>query len=103
MTEENAGGGPYKRWSGIQYHPDDIKGKGEPSYTIEKALKEKDQNEKDGASGLGIELQSDTNRRRSNSGAYHRSSLSGDNDGLGRSNSLTHRLKKRVVSLTKKD
>lgn len=105
MTEENAPGGPYKRWSGIQYHPDDIKGKGEPSYTIEKALKEKGQNEKSGSDGLGIELQSDTNRRRSSSGVHqhHRSALSGDNDGLGRSNSLTNRLKKRVVSLTKKD
>lgn len=108
MTEENAPGGPYKRWSGIQYHPDDIKGKGEPSYTIERALKEKGGNEKD-ANGLGIELQSDANknRRRSGSGvglgSHHRSTLSQDNDGLTRSSSLTNRLKKRVVSLTKKD
>lgn len=33
-------GGDYKRWPGVQYHPDDLKGKGEPSFTIEKALKE---------------------------------------------------------------
>ncbi|KAF1992082.1 hypothetical protein K402DRAFT_443494 [Aulographum hederae CBS 113979] len=33
-------GGNYKRWPGVEYHPDDIKGKGEPSYSIEKALKE---------------------------------------------------------------
>lgn len=105
MTEENAPGGPYKRWPGVQYHPDDIKGKGEPSYTVEKALKEKDANEKAGKEGLGIELQTDTNRRRSSSGvhSHHRSALSQDNDGLGRSNSLTNRLKKRVISLAKKD
>ncbi|KAF2452691.1 hypothetical protein BDY21DRAFT_358441 [Lineolata rhizophorae] len=33
-------GGDYKRWPGIEYKPEDIKGKGEPSYTIEKALKD---------------------------------------------------------------
>ncbi|KAH3948157.1 hypothetical protein HBH98_206780 [Parastagonospora nodorum] len=33
-------GGDYRRWPGQEYHPDDLKGKGEPSYTIEKALKE---------------------------------------------------------------
>jgi len=32
-------GGDYKRWPGIKYLDEDIKGKGEPSYTIEKALK----------------------------------------------------------------
>lgn len=64
MREPDAGGGPYKRWPDIvssavldvmgtnrreltpcpslkRYHPDDLKGKGEPSYTIEKDLKEK--------------------------------------------------------------
>lgn len=47
------------------YHPDDIKGKGEPSYSIEKALKEhkihgdKEDNADRGASGeaTGIEMQ----------------------------------------------
>jgi len=33
-------GADYKRWPGIDYHPDDLKGKGEPSYSIEKALKD---------------------------------------------------------------
>ncbi|QDS67854.1 hypothetical protein FKW77_007601 [Venturia effusa] len=32
--------GNYKRWPGVEYHPDDLKGKGEPSYSIEKALKD---------------------------------------------------------------
>jgi hypothetical protein len=40
MRDEDAPGGPYKRWPGIKYHPDDFKGKGEPSFTIEKALKD---------------------------------------------------------------
>ncbi|KAI0397397.1 hypothetical protein F5Y17DRAFT_371594 [Xylariaceae sp. FL0594] len=39
MREETAPGGPYKRWEGLQYHPDDLKGKGEPSFTIERDLK----------------------------------------------------------------
>ncbi|KAL5121303.1 hypothetical protein ACEQ8H_000771 [Pleosporales sp. CAS-2024a] len=33
-------GGDYRRWPGQEYHPDDLKGKGEPSYTIERALKD---------------------------------------------------------------
>ncbi|KAF6844199.1 hypothetical protein CMUS01_01349 [Colletotrichum musicola] len=42
MREPDAKGGAYKRWEGIKpYHPDDLKGKGEPSYTYEKDLKEK--------------------------------------------------------------
>ncbi|KAH0562104.1 hypothetical protein GP486_003196 [Trichoglossum hirsutum] len=36
MIEE----GNYKRWSGVEYLPGDLKGKGEPSYTVEMSLKE---------------------------------------------------------------
>lgn len=98
MVEENAGGGPYKRWAGLQYHPDDIKGKGEPSYSIEKALKEHSLEEKNG----GVELQ-DTNRRRSGSSAYRSEAFANDNDdGLGRRTSLSNRIKRRVGSLRKK-
>ncbi|KAG8411584.1 hypothetical protein J3458_015645 [Metarhizium acridum] len=39
MREPDAEGGAYKRWDGIQYHPDDLKGKGEPSFTLERDLK----------------------------------------------------------------
>ncbi|OTB04449.1 hypothetical protein M426DRAFT_11596 [Hypoxylon sp. CI-4A] len=39
MREEDAPGGPYKRWDHVKYHPDDLKGKGEPSYTIEEDMK----------------------------------------------------------------
>ncbi|KAF4635441.1 hypothetical protein G7Y89_g2653 [Cudoniella acicularis] len=40
MRESDAPGGAYKRWEGVKYLPDDYKGKGEPSFSIEKALKE---------------------------------------------------------------
>jgi hypothetical protein len=40
MTADHPIGGAYKRWPGLDYHPDDVKGKGEPSYSIEKALKD---------------------------------------------------------------
>ncbi|KAK3177190.1 hypothetical protein OEA41_008519 [Lepraria neglecta] len=40
MIENNPEGGAYKRWPGVTYLPEDLKGKGEPSYSLEKALKE---------------------------------------------------------------
>ncbi|KAL9105721.1 MAG: hypothetical protein Q9227_009161 [Pyrenula ochraceoflavens] len=40
MIDINPEGGPYKRWPGVKYTPEDIKGKGEPSYSVEKALKD---------------------------------------------------------------
>ncbi|OAA55230.1 Pal1 cell morphology [Niveomyces insectorum RCEF 264] len=42
MRESDAPGGAYRRWDFIPYDPEDLKGKGEPSYTIEKAFKEKE-------------------------------------------------------------
>jgi len=33
-------GADYRRWPGVEYLPDDLKGKGEPSYSVEKALKD---------------------------------------------------------------
>ncbi|KAI0410170.1 hypothetical protein F4802DRAFT_593039 [Xylaria palmicola] len=39
MREADAPGGPYKRYDHVQYHPEDLKGKGEPSFTIERDLK----------------------------------------------------------------
>lgn len=98
MLDENAGGGPYKRWPGIQYHPDDIKGKGEPSYSIEKALKEHSLEEKNDGS---IEMSTSANRRRSSAAAYRQDAF-GEENSLGRSGSLSNKLKKRVGSLKKK-
>ncbi|KAG9232642.1 hypothetical protein BJ875DRAFT_466215 [Amylocarpus encephaloides] len=40
MREPDAAGGAYKRWDHVKYHPDDLKGKGEPSFSIERALKD---------------------------------------------------------------
>ena len=108
MTEENAGGGPYKRWAGLQYHPDDIKGKSEPSYSIEKALKEHNLNDREKEGPDGVEMTdrtrsrtgSATARSRNNSNAY-RSDAFGDENGqqIGRSGSLSNKLKKRIGSL----
>ncbi|KAI6250745.1 hypothetical protein HI914_00066 [Erysiphe necator] len=39
MREPDAPGGAYKRWPDMKYLPDDLKGKGEPSFSIEKAIK----------------------------------------------------------------
>ncbi|RYP75937.1 hypothetical protein DL770_007317 [Monosporascus sp. CRB-9-2] len=40
MREADAPGGAYKRYDHVPYHPDDLKGKGEPSFTIEREAKE---------------------------------------------------------------
>ncbi|KAL8781090.1 MAG: hypothetical protein Q9213_006172 [Squamulea squamosa] len=40
-------GGNYKRWPGVKYLPEDLKGKGEPSYSIEKSLKDHKQGARD--------------------------------------------------------
>ncbi|KAI1288919.1 hypothetical protein F5Y03DRAFT_72069 [Xylaria venustula] len=39
MREPDAAGGAYRRYDHVQYHPEDLKGKGEPSYTVERDLK----------------------------------------------------------------
>lgn len=40
MREPSAPGGAYRRYDDIPYHPDDLKGKGEPSFTIERSHKD---------------------------------------------------------------
>ena len=89
MIDGGPEGGAYKRWPGVQYHPDDIKGKGEPSYSVEKALKEhKISEDGKGPNGTqGIEMKT---RNRSASDAIHTADRSGwdDGEGLGRSGSL---------------
>jgi hypothetical protein len=54
QREWNAGGGPYKRYADIDYHPDDLKGKGEPSYTFERNEQEKEQRRRSGQNGAGV-------------------------------------------------
>jgi len=105
LQRDPLNGGDYKKWSGIQYHPDDLKAKGEPSYTIEKALKEHK-----AYGDSGTELQS---RRRNVSMGAHNAprdlpAEAFDQDGaLRRSNStgkstMGSTLKKRFGSLRRK-
>ncbi|KAI1136114.1 hypothetical protein F5Y05DRAFT_392984 [Hypoxylon sp. FL0543] len=46
MREPDAEGGPYRRWEHITYRPEDLKGKGEPWYTIEEDMKRQKQLQK---------------------------------------------------------
>ena len=94
MTDLNPGGGAYKRWPGVQYHPDDIKGKGEPSYSLEKAFKDHSLEEKSGVDG--IEMKSHSHKR-SSSGAMRDENV----DTVGRSGSFKG-LKHRIGGLRKK-
>ncbi|KAF2682465.1 hypothetical protein K458DRAFT_370358 [Lentithecium fluviatile CBS 122367] len=105
LQRDPLNGGDYKKWPGVQYHPDDLKAKGEPSYTIEKALKE---HKLYGDSGT--ELQS-RRRRNLSMGANDTpqdipaESLNQEG-GLGRSNttgkSMGSTLKKRFGSLRRR-
>ena len=102
-------GGAYKRWPGLEYNPDDVKGKSEPSYTIEKSLKdmEKQQRQngnteyKDGS----IEMSHHTNknglRPRSSGGPDLAEATATEN--MNRSGSVSKRwsggMKKRIGSI----
>ncbi|KAH9879059.1 hypothetical protein J1614_002494 [Plenodomus biglobosus] len=83
-------GGDYRRWPGQYYHPDDLKGKGEPSYTIEKALKD---HKRLGASGTELM----TRHSRSKSTGHPDAALlsppqpyTAEASGIGRSNTNGH-------------
>jgi hypothetical protein len=101
MIANGPEGGAYKRWPGMQYADDDIKGKGEPSYSLEKALKEHKIN--DGGAD-GIEMKT---HRRSSSGALpetaDRTGWDDSEFGVRRTGSLSKRLsgglKKRFGSI----
>ena len=98
MTDLNPGGGAYKRWPGVEYHKDDIKGKGEPSYSLEKALKESSLEEKTGVDGIEMKSQ---NRSRSGSGAVNEP-YRDDAQGVGRSGSFSRGLRQRIGSLKRR-
>jgi hypothetical protein len=92
MTAGNPDGGAYKRWPGMAYHPDDIKGKGEPSYSIEKALKDHKMTNVDGSdkghkksASSEIEL---TSRPRQSGGQAQTSSVAGGADQFYRNNPM---------------
>ncbi|MCJ1313054.1 hypothetical protein MMC25_006730 [Agyrium rufum] len=79
--------GGYKRWPGVQYHPDDLKGKGEPSYTIEKQLKEDKQHRRGLSESAGaIELQSRPRSLSGNAGASGQQSYADWQGDVQRSN-----------------
>lgn len=121
MRETNAGGGAYKRWADVKYLPDDYKGKGEPSYSLEKALKSHNQKDhrrimSDGNSAYEMQpskSRPEASRQRSASGSHADlnkptgSSLkySEFEDGMRRSNTTGRRvgegLRKRFGTLRK--
>ena len=84
-------------WPGVNYHQDDIKGKGEPSYSIEKALKDHNLDGKE----EGVEMQSRASRRRGGSGDYRARAFVEEDSGVRRSGSLGNKIRKRVGSLKK--
>ncbi|KAF8865314.1 hypothetical protein BDZ45DRAFT_736426 [Acephala macrosclerotiorum] len=73
MREPDAPGGAYKRWDHVKYLPEDYKGKGEPSFSIEKALKEHEEssshrrNISEGTVSYEMQPRSRPNRQRSTS------------------------------------
>lgn len=105
MIDNNPAGGAYKRWPGIDYHPDDIKGKGEPSYSIEKALKDH-QHDGDKRSSLGGEAMEMTSRSRTGSASGYRAEAFDEGSKVSRSDSLSKRLsgglKKRIGSIKRR-
>jgi hypothetical protein len=55
-----ANGGNYKRWPGVTYLPEDLKGKGEPAFSIDRALHQRTKREEDdgwvgGREGGGVQ------------------------------------------------
>ncbi|KAH7076434.1 hypothetical protein BKA63DRAFT_510105 [Paraphoma chrysanthemicola] len=99
-------GGDYRRWPGQVYHPDDLKGKGEPSYSIEKALKDHKR-----LGDTGTEM---TSRRHHSKSVGHTDApglappetLGAEASGIGRSNttgkSMGSTLKKRFGSIRRR-
>ncbi|KAF2202878.1 hypothetical protein GQ43DRAFT_439340 [Delitschia confertaspora ATCC 74209] len=97
-------GGDYRRWPGVEYKPGDLKGKGEPTFTIEEGLKAGKEKK-----GVGMEMK--TRRRNQSLGATQAprnipsESMDGGS-GLARSNTtgrnLGNTLKKRFGSIRRK-
>lgn len=117
MRENDAGGGAYKRWEGIQYHPDDLKGKGEPSYTYErdkskgKGLQRGEYEMQSGVNGDGILGPAPLYRSVSNSDKRHTTATAvaadeSSSSGVRRSNTtgkkLSDGLKRRFGSIRRK-
>ncbi|KAF4124809.1 Pal1 cell morphology protein [Geosmithia morbida] len=102
MREASAGGGAYKRWDFMDYHPDDLKGKGEPSYTYDRlTAQKKGKGLLSPESAESYEMQG---RMRSvSSGAYDARSSGLSGHGKQTHGGLGSGLKRRFGSLRKKD
>ncbi|AEO53337.1 hypothetical protein MYCTH_2294504 [Thermothelomyces thermophilus ATCC 42464] len=73
MREEDAEGGPYKRWDHIRYRDDDLKGKGEPSFSQDQARRRKASNAFHSGSGnVYYEMRSRGQGNRGNDGGDSR-------------------------------
>ncbi|TKA72470.1 hypothetical protein B0A49_06232 [Cryomyces minteri] len=71
MREPDAEGGAYRRWPGVDYRPEDLKGKGEPSFSLDRALKAHTIHERDFDGHAGIEM-SDRANTNTNTNTNHR-------------------------------
>ncbi|KAK0731385.1 hypothetical protein B0H67DRAFT_639789 [Lasiosphaeris hirsuta] len=56
MRESDAPGGAYKRWDHIRYADDDLKGKGEPIFSLDKATRSTKKSESNSAGGAIYEM-----------------------------------------------
>ncbi|KAI1774767.1 hypothetical protein F4818DRAFT_72481 [Hypoxylon cercidicola] len=109
MRETDAPGGPYRRYDGINYHPDDLKGKGEPAYTLEEKLKEQERLKQRSSDHSGVyEMQptartTGVNSKNDNILARERSaSLDSAGPSTGRSKRLSDGIKRRIGSIRRK-
>lgn len=91
-------GADYKRWPGVKYLPEDLKGKGEPSYSIEKSLKEHS-GDKYGAEGDSFEL---VDRTRDSQGAAKTTGSSHGAD-HSRARNLSGEIKRKLGSFRRKE
>ncbi|KAF7196772.1 hypothetical protein HII31_01911 [Pseudocercospora fuligena] len=116
MHEDNPDGPGYKRWGGEEYSPDDLKGKGEPSFSLDKAYKAHTINDNGIEMANGDQLYKNRKQRGSldnrdpvdiagGEGHYVDAEIAHTNDtdsGMRRKGSLRDGLKKRIGSLRKK-
>ncbi|GAB7347402.1 hypothetical protein MBLNU459_g4328t1 [Dothideomycetes sp. NU459] len=56
MRENNPEGGPYKQWPGVDYDKEDLHGQGEPSFSLDRALRAHTIHERDFDGHRGIEM-----------------------------------------------
>ncbi|KAK3984861.1 protein pal1 [Cladorrhinum sp. PSN332] len=91
MREKDAPGGAYKRWDGIKYRDDDLKGKGEPWFSQDQADREQKARGKHTASGMTYEMQPRKSRasghdgRNKNHGTVRQRSVSNADNTAGTS------------------